>query len=367
MTKTGGLLSRQVDITYTPGKYVQDFDGWRGLGIIFVVLAHYAPQVFIGSWVFMEMFFVMSGFLITGILMDTKQKKNYFKSFISRRIVRVFPLYYLSLVIFLFLIPDSWLDSSYQREHQIWYWLYIENWLFAVDGWPAVKGFSHFWSLAIEEQFYIMWPFVVMIFSSKNLIRFCIFLFFFSLFFRNVGMELGFVMPFPYVATFARMEGIVLGAIIAVLVRTDKTVLERFVVPVTVISGIAAAIVFMIAGTMHMEYGLNYRINYTLVDIFFAGMITLTLCSKELPKLKSLFRLNMMKQLGIMSYCIYIFHRPIQIITLNKFYSYFFELTASDGMSKLICAALSFFIMVPVIYIIHKKFEAPVWSLKKYF
>lgn len=364
----GKFLTRKVDITYVPGKYVQEFDGWRGLGIIFVVLAHYVPQVFIGSWVFMEMFFVMSGFLITGILTDAKGKKNYFKSFISRRVVRVFPLYYLSLVVFMFLIPDAWLDSSYQREHQIWYWLYMENWLFSIDGWPAVKGFSHFWSLAIEEQFYIAWPFVVLLFTNKGLIRFCIFLFFFSIVFRNTGHLMGFVMPFPYVATFARMEGIVLGAIIAILVRTDKRyLLEKLAIPVTIIAGIAATIVFLVAGTMHMEFPLVYQINYTLVDVFFAGMITLTLCKQELVKLKWLFNVDVLKQLGIMSYCIYIFHRPIQVIGLNLFYDYFFEILKGDNAAKMACAGVSFLIMIPVIYCIHKWIEMPVWSLKKYF
>src|ERR1700748_391568 len=95
---------KTLKIDYQPGKYVKEFDGWRGVGICFVVLAHYFPVYFIGSWVFMEMFFVMSGFLITGILMDSKTKKNYFKTFYLRRVLRVFPLYYLALIILFFLI-----------------------------------------------------------------------------------------------------------------------------------------------------------------------------------------------------------------------------------------------------------------------
>ncbi len=356
-----------IEITYVPGKYVKEFDGWRGVGILFVVLAHYFPKYFIGSWVFMEMFFVMSGFLITGILLDTKGKANYFKSFIFRRIFRVFPIYYLSLIIFLFLLPTAWMDVTYQREHQVWFWLYIQNWLFSVEGWPAMKGLSHYWSLAIEEQFYIMWPFIVFLFSKNNLIRFCVFLFFFSLIFRNVGLNMGFVPPFQYVATFARMEGIVLGAIIAVLVRTNKSVLERLTIPVTVIAGIGSVIVFILAKTMHMEYSLNYMINYTLVDIFFAGLIVLTLCKDRLLKLKYLFNLKVFKQLGIMSYSIYIFHLPIQIISNNLFYDYFFEMNNHVNLSKLYCVIIAFFITIPVVYIVHKLVEVPMWRVKRFF
>lgn len=361
-----GIRGRKIGITYVPGTYVKEFDGWRGLGIVFVVLAHYFPGYFIGSWVFMEMFFVMSGFLITGILLDSKGKRNYFKGFILRRVLRVFPLYYLTLILLFFLIPNSWLDLEYHKEHQLWFWLYVENWLYAIDGWPKVKALSHFWSLSIEEQFYIMWPIVVFAFSRKGLIRFCIFLFFFSILFRNVGENLGFVIPFPYVATFGRMEGIVLGAIIAVLVRTNKSFIERYTVTTTVVSGLLALVVFVFAGTMHMEKPAIYRFNYTLVDLFFAGMIVMTLCNKELIFFKKLLNIKIFKKLGVMSYCIYIFHHPILVIVQSNLLDYFITRTESENLSKLLCVGLAFVVTIPVVYVIHKKIEMPMWKLKRY-
>ncbi|HWK04091.1 MAG TPA: acyltransferase [Puia sp.] len=359
------LTHRILNINYQPGKYVKEFDGWRGLGICFVVLAHYFPVYFIGSWVFMEMFFVMSGFLITGILLDSKFKKNYFKTFFLRRVLRVFPLYYLCLFILFFLVPASWIDLSYYRQHQAWFWFYVENWLYALHGWPEVKALRHFWSLAIEEQFYIIWPFVVYLFSPKKLIWFCIFLFFFSIGFRNIGMHIGFVMPFPYVATFGRMEGIVLGSIIAVLVRTNKSILEKYTYPVTILSALLSLATFAVARTMHMEYALHYFFNYTFVDIFFAGMIVLTLCSAELRGFKKMLNWPFFKQMGIMSYCIYIFHYPIQIIINLNFFEYFRQQTNNDLAAKMICIFVAFLITIPVVYIIHRKVEVPLWKIKK--
>ena len=356
---------RLIDITYVPGKYVKEFDGWRGLGICFVVLAHYFPAYFIGSWVFMEMFFVMSGFLITGILIDSKSKKNYYKSFILRRALRVFPLYYLCLFALFFLLPKSWLDLSYYRSHQTWFWLYAENWLFSLQGWPEVKALRHFWSLAIEEQFYITWPLFVWLFTPKGLVRFCIFLFFFSFFFRNFGMHLGFVPPFSYVATLGRMEGIVLGAIVAVLVRTNKTYLEKYTYLTTVISGILSIVVFIVAGTMFVEYPLHYMINYTIVDVFFAGMIVMTMCNKELIYFKRVLNHRFFKQVGIMSYCIYIFHLPIEVIIKTNFLQYFYTQTGNENVGKFICVLIAFLITIPVVYLIHKKIEVPLWKFKK--
>jgi peptidoglycan/LPS O-acetylase OafA/YrhL len=366
LKRPAALWMRPVQLDYVPGTYVKEFDGWRGLGICFVVLAHYFPVYFIGSWVFMEMFFVMSGFLITGILLDTKNKKDYYKGFILRRVLRVFPLYYIALILLFFVVPASWMELSYYRQHQVWFWTYQENWLFSVEGWPPGKALRHFWSLAIEEQFYIAWPLVVMLFSPKNLVRFCVFLFFFSWGFRNIGMHIGFVNPFPYVATLGRMEGIVLGAIIAVLSRTNRGLLERWAIPVTVVAGILSIGVFFVARTMHMEYYVNYSVNYTLVDLFFAGIIVLTMCKNELIGLKKLLNLQMFKTLGVMSYCIYIFHHPIHVLVTENFTDYFQVLTGSANLAKLICVGIAFAITVPVVYLLHKKVEIPMWKLKKY-
>ena len=360
------VWNKPLQMDYVPGTYVKEFDGWRGLGICFVVLAHYFPVYFIGSWVFMEMFFVMSGFLITGILLDSKSKRHYYKNFILRRVLRVFPLYYLALIILFFLIPASWMQLSYYRSHQIWFWTYMENWLFSVEGWPPGKALRHFWSLAIEEQFYIVWPLVVWMFSPKGLVRFCIFLFFFSLIFRNTGMYVGFVNPFPYVATLGRMEGIVLGAIIAVLSRTNKSILERFSYPVMIIAGSLSIAVFLYARTMHMEYSVNYIINYTLVDLFFAGIIVMTMCKNELINLKRLLNTPILKELGIMSYCIYIFHHPIHVLVTENFLSYFQTHIGNESLAKLACVGIAFLITIPVVYFLHKKVEIPMWKLKKY-
>ena len=211
------------------------------------------------------------------------------------------------------------------------------------------------------------WPLLVALLSQKQLVRFCIFLFFFSILFRNIGLELGFVMPFPYVATFGRMEGIVLGAIIAILVRTDKSfILEKLVFPVTIVTAILALICFLVAGTMNMEYELHYRVTYTLIDLFFAGMIVLTICKDELLLFKKrILNASFFKTMGVMSYCFYIFHRPIQVIVQENLFKYFYQSTGSDSIGKIICIVISVLITVPFVYIIHKKIEVPLWNLKR--
>ena len=358
---------RILEIDYVPGAYIKEFEGWRGVAILLVVLLHYSQSIFTFGWVGMELFFVLSGFFITGILFDSKSKKSYYLPFLKRRVLRIFPLYYLCLFILFVLLPRSWLNLEYYRSHQVWFWLYVDNWLYAIDGWPEVKSLHHFWSLAIEEQFYILWPLAVWMSSAKGLIRFCIFLIFFSLIFRNAGMRLGFVMPFPYVATFGRMEGLALGSMVAVMLRSEKwkLMLEKFAYPVTVISGGVAILVFLLARSMQFWNPFHYTINYTVLDIFFAGMITLTLCRNQFTRLKKVLANRALCQIGVMSYCIYIFHYPILGIVEYNFSEYFGRLTHHDGLAKLCCVSMAVLVTIPIVYFFHKKVELPIWQLKK--
>ena len=148
-----------------------ELDGIRGLAILVVLLHNvgYFDEpadslalkllrvAFGAGWTGVQLFFVLSGFLITGILLDTKRDAHYFRSFYLRRILRIFTLYYLTLAVAFVLLPhlvdlDEW--PARARHSQSWYWTYLINWTGPFLG--AVPGFPHFRSLAIDEQFYLV-------------------------------------------------------------------------------------------------------------------------------------------------------------------------------------------------------------------
>jgi peptidoglycan/LPS O-acetylase OafA/YrhL len=366
MKRTTGFL-RPLTIDYRPGQYVKELDGWRFIAVMAVIFMHYIPSIFLVGWVVMDLFFVLSGFLITGILLDTKNEKGYYKNFIVRRVIRLFPLYYLCLFIVFYLIPDSFFDVSYYRNHQLWYWLYSSNWLIALQGWSPTKALDHFWSLGIEEQFYVLWPLFVWLLTSKHLVRLCIFLFFASIILRNTGLQFGFVMPYPYVATIARMEPIALGAIVALLLRKHKVILEKIALPAALVAGICSLITFIIAGTVHMENIVNYSINYTFLDIFFAGMLAVTL-SKNLPDWARKFLTHpLIRKIAGMTYCLYVFHVPIHSILKYKYLPLLQQYTGNPMSAFLIMFIIGMVITFPLCYAIHRWIEAPLWKLKRYF
>jgi len=164
-------------------------DGLRGVAILLVLFLHFiigqgvpAPSVlvdwwFIGivraGWMGVDLFFVLSGFLITGILLDTKGSRHYFRQFYTRRVLRIFPLYYGSLVLFLILLPTLFPDDQVLHDlhaDAVWFWTYLYNVKVAAAGFTPSSALGHFWSLAVEEQFYLIWPIVVLCLGRRHLL-----------------------------------------------------------------------------------------------------------------------------------------------------------------------------------------------------
>jgi peptidoglycan/LPS O-acetylase OafA/YrhL len=164
-------------------------DGVRGLAVLVVIVhnaawvtgesRHFLTKLFgaaaAAGWVGVQLFFVLSGFLITGILLETRDRAGYFRSFYLRRTLRIFPLYYALVAVTVFVVaPLStdavWASQVYERQWA--YWLYVSNWVSPFG--HGISGFSHLWSLAVEEQFYLVWPLMVWWLGARGLTRLAI-------------------------------------------------------------------------------------------------------------------------------------------------------------------------------------------------
>src|SRR5688572_7114217 len=155
-----------LDLKYNRG-HIPALDGLRGIAVLIVLGFHIFPNHVKFGWAGVDLFFVLSGFLITGILLESKGTPNYYRNYLAKRTLRIFPLYYFFLIVFFIVFPlvgysDSIYNYDYLSSTQSWYWLYIQNWrIFFDPHYPGEDIISHFWSLAIEEQFYIFWPLVI--------------------------------------------------------------------------------------------------------------------------------------------------------------------------------------------------------------
>lgn len=148
---------------------VPALDGVRGLAILAVFVYHATNWgggaiARWGSWGWMgvDLFFVLSGYLITGILLDTRQRHDYYSVFYVKRALRILPAFVAFMLVLAFLAPMRPTEHQLFVGHQGWYWGYAANVLLARQGWSALPfETGHLWSLAVEEQFYFVWPFVI--------------------------------------------------------------------------------------------------------------------------------------------------------------------------------------------------------------
>lgn len=217
-------------------KRIPQLDAVRGLAILIVMVHNismkypflHSDRVFSAGWMGVDLFFVLSGFLITGILVDTKESAGYFKNFYVRRCLRIWPLYY-SLLFFMFVVVRFLNPSEYhavlQQSSPWWAFpLYLQNFLLPAST-AAAGPLGVTWSLAIEEQFYLLWPIVVRFCTPTQLRRIalaeiCIspaLRYYLSL--QHVDL---------YTNVFCRLDGLMAGALLAVVVRSDGFVPAKF-------------------------------------------------------------------------------------------------------------------------------------------
>jgi len=310
------------------GKHIPALDGIRGAAILLVLFHHLANSlknefgyrnvlqgVASSGWIGVDLFFVLSGFLITGILYDSKASKSYFKNFYMRRVLRIFPLYYGTLLLALLLrvvLPDL---NSHGTENPSWLWIYATNIVLAWKGAGAFGALDHFWSLAIEEQFYFVWPLAVFLLNRNRLMQLSLFLFFLS-FGLRIALLLGGTPPASiYFLTFTRLDTLSIGAFLALAIRSSGGV-RNLVKPAWLVglaSGLGIAAIMIIRNIPDELDFVMQAFGYSLLALFFGAMLILTITSP----LQRVFNLGMLRWFGKYSYGLYMWHPFIFILLLH--------------------------------------------------
>jgi peptidoglycan/LPS O-acetylase OafA/YrhL len=213
--------------------YIKSLDGLRALAVILVILFHYYYGRFWGfGWIGVQLFLVLSGFLITSILLNAKTKSwnLYFGEFYWRRALRIFPLYFgfLLAVFFAFLIVGF---PSNFPEVAPYLFTYTYNFLPLLEGYKIDFVFTHFWSLSVEEQFYIFWPFIIFFLNSSQLKLLVLFLFvaspvirfgLYEYLMQTGNYELHDLGQIIYRFTPAQVDAFALGGAIPIFALTEK-------------------------------------------------------------------------------------------------------------------------------------------------
>lgn len=288
----------------------------RPSGLVESVIVHVTDSLWIG----VDLFFILSGYLITGILLASRQRPRYFSSFFARRFLRIFPLYYavifFALVVLPHLPPGREFDTTATEGYAWWYWAYLQNYLMATLGNLNHIFTAMTWSLAVEEQFYLVWPFVVWFTPARRLAKVCVAMIAAALLLR-IGLAAGGSDPIvAYIMTPTRMDTLALGALAACIERSYgwSPRLRAWAVRL----GLAAA-----AGVLTLAvFGSGFQwqdaavstAGFTLLGLMFFSLLVVVRHATPASRLYRVFTNRGLMSFGRYSYAIYLFHVPVTAV-----------------------------------------------------
>jgi peptidoglycan/LPS O-acetylase OafA/YrhL len=320
--------------------YIKSLDTLRAFAVLAVIFDHWALVIDHGQFVpsflhpipfgtiGVNVFFVISGFLISGILLGLRESidenklslKKAFKIFYIRRTLRIFPIYYLMLILLLIFAPYLF---EFDKYSYIWFFSYMTNFFmyFRAD-W--IGDFMPLWSLGVEEQFYLLWPLIILLINKKYILHAIIVIIFVGIFSRFYFEYLStpeiFRKGFHSFTTPTCFDSFGLGALLTYLIRNDH--FSRKLKLVLRVISIFSFVIFLFL-IVYLKFptpiqGLLYRLLISLMAL----QIIVVLMSKN--RLSDLFENKITGYIGKISYSMYLFHNFLPNI-YQKLNTYFFE------------------------------------------
>lgn len=360
-------------------------DGIRGLAIL-CVLGHHLVYVsqgrgpvpvwsraFVDSlWCGVDIFFALSGFLITGILVRTLNAPGYFRNFYGRRTLRIFPLYYFVILVVLACTP--WLHITWGR--QLWHLLTYTNhpfpprhtiyWSFYFGGYVS---FVNFWSLHIEEQFYFFWPFLVYFFRRPSrLLLIAGGLSLLSIVLRIFLAARG----APYVGLYSslatRVDSLLIGAILALLLYTPVRHRVLHFAPYAL-----SAFLLILAALFTHNHGLLwmnasptlFSIQFTLLSL--AATALIAVCLDSTSPVTRLFSTSFLRFFGRYSYGMYVYHSVLPAFYMSSFQRLIAPLAQHPALQHLLTTFTELATTIVISVLSYHFLEMPFLRLKRFF
>jgi peptidoglycan/LPS O-acetylase OafA/YrhL len=327
---------RSVEIR-NDGKRILELDGLRAFAILAVFLYHVWGLPL--SWMGVDVFFVLSGFLITGILLERKLKPGYFSQFYGRRARRILVPYYLLLVVSSVLFDTTWMKQ--------WYWYFF----FASNVPSAFHTVTHqsldvLWSLAVEEQFYLIWPIAILFLSDTALVWTAMMLIGLAPLLR--GFATSFVsssapiynlMPF-------RMDLLAAGALVAILFRRSPAKIRELPFLGPTLVGCATGALVSLSHFASFRTSANVRFNNVVLFGFTlsiaVGLLLWALQGKGF--FPAILRLQALRFVGRISYSMYLFHVCF-IVLAERWFSSRWAVFALALGATLVYSTVSWFVI----------------------
>lgn len=290
---------------------IPELDALRGLAALAIMAFHLNPPAFAPGWTGVDLFFVLSGYLITGIILKHGGTKGFLKAFYARRGLRIWPIYYLTLGVLV--VANRYLPKPYSLESVPYYLTYTQNVrMYWRGSAPSLPPFDHTWTLALEEQFYVIWPALLLLAGRKRVIPVCLA----TIALAYMAREGGWFSYDHYSERLliARCDGFALGGLLAAVLSGGVTRRKRI--------GVAAVFVIAIVYNGWGIYSAGSATGYLglptpprpastilAVGVLYFGLVGVVVIGAGTAWLAPL-RLRPLAYLGQISYGLYLYHYP---------------------------------------------------------
>jgi peptidoglycan/LPS O-acetylase OafA/YrhL len=323
---------KEIPTTVADPTRIAALDGVRGVAILLVLFFHFTSfmghSTLVGrgilnalraGWAGVELFFALSGFLITGILWDARGvgTGNYFKAFYARRFLRIFPLYYgaIAFILLLGLLVPALHTAGFQNlwNRQAWLWLYGVNVGHEKIGFGAFEydwcEFTHFWTLAVEEHFYLLWPLVICFLNRRIAMAVSALLIGISFALRGNWIAVHDGWLHALTATPRAAASLAMGAWLALALRgpTSAAMIRRVASAVAICSALALVMIAARSGGLIREKYDVAMYGVPCLGFFFTAMIALIVTGPQSLLHRSLEN-RLLVFFGKYSYGLYVFH-----------------------------------------------------------
>jgi len=313
---------------------IPQLDGLRGIAVLLVVLYHYlllvrfAPGGFWSriqdsvrlGWCGVDLFFVLSGFLIGGILLDARESPQYFRAFYLRRFYRILPLYYgwLGLYLVLALGALAHLPAQIATAWPGWkpavvYALFLQNVVPKELRGISASWLGPLWSLAVEEQFYLVIPLAIRFLTRKRIVQLLIATILLAPLVRLIVYAWIPSQTARYVATPCRADALAMGVLLAVAMRDERWKARlaknlRYLYPIAI--ALFGGVVYLGGWAPAIDGRAEALWGFSCIDAFFA-LVVLIVLARPQGWCSSLCRKTALRKIGGVSYCIYVVHLAV--------------------------------------------------------
>ncbi|HEU0031902.1 MAG TPA: acyltransferase family protein [Kofleriaceae bacterium] len=297
--------------------FIDELDGLRGIAILMVMVHRFWPRTGIGvaadvagaGWIGVDLFFVISGFLIAGILLDTRDEPGYFRNFYARRALRIFPLYYVFVI---GVFAAFWSNPGFRdgAGSPLWYLVHLGNVPEGLLDKPVPYWLAPVWSLAIEEQFYLTFPWLVRLVDRRRLTIVLVAMIGAAPVIRLVTM-----LAAPdhervqYLFTLCRIDTIAIGCLLAVIVRSIDVERWRERAKLAAFVALPSVAVLAIASRLDRTSAFDRVFGYSIVAVGCASIVALVVLSRG-SRVTAPLRFRPLMYLGKLCFGLYLLHRP---------------------------------------------------------